>query len=284
MSDDALGLPRAGSVTPSRSLPTGVDSYYQPLGGGLYQPTSHIEGVWNPEEQHMGPVSGLLAHALETHEPREDLVLARISYDILGMIPARPSLIDVHVARPGRTIELVEAAMTVGGRTVVRAQGWRLARHDTAHVAGGQPEPMTPPEQWGPWAGSEIWTGGYFDSLQFRVNPDNVPGRGQIWMRSDTTLLDGVATSPTAAFVALVDTANGFVVRADPQQWAFPNVDLTIHLYREPDPSWVGMDTTVTFGANGVGLTSTVLHDVHGPVGRAEQILTIRPRTRAPGD
>jgi hypothetical protein len=35
----------------------------------------------------------------------------------------------------------------------------------------------------------------------------------------------------------------------------------------------------VTIGANGVGLTSTTLHDERGPVGRAEQILTVRPMT-----
>jgi hypothetical protein len=39
----------------------------------------------------------------------------------------------------------------------------------------------------------------------------------------------------------------------------------------------VGLDTTVVFGPDGVGLTSTVLHDAHGPVGRSEQMLTVRP-------
>ena len=35
--------------------------------------------------------------------------------------------------------------------------------------------------------------------------------------------------------------------------------------------------TTVVFGPTGQGLTSSVLHDESGPVGRAEQTLTIRP-------
>jgi hypothetical protein len=38
----------------------------------------------------------------------------------------------------------------------------------------------------------------------------------------------------------------------------------------------VGFDTQVTFGREGVGLTSTTLHDESGAVGRAEQILTLR--------
>ena len=57
----------------------------------------------------------------------------------------------------------------------------------------------------------------------------------------------------------------------------FPNVDLTIHLHRQPTGDWVGLDTTVIFGTGGHGLTSTVLHDVLGPVGQASQTLTVRP-------
>ena len=46
----------------------------------------------------------------------------------------------------------------------------------------------------------------------------------------------------------------------------FPNVDLTIHLYRQPVPGAVGLDTTVVFGPTGQGLTTTILHDEQGPV------------------
>ena len=66
-------------------------------------------------------------------------------------------------------------------------------------------------------------------------------------------------------------------MRESPDHWLFPNLDLTIHLYRTPVAGWVGLDTTVTFGPTGLGLTSSALHDTLGPVGRAEQILTVRP-------
>ena len=86
-----------------------------------------------------------------------------------------------------------------------------------------------------------------------------------------------------AAYLGLVDTANGMNVRLDPRDWAFPNVDLTVHLYRTPEGGpghWIGLDTTVIVGTSGVGLTSSTLHDEHGPVGRAEQGLTVRPMAR----
>ena len=67
--------------------------------------------------------------------------------------------------------------------------------------------------------------------------------------------------------------------RVDPSEWMFPNIDVSVHLYREPvggPGQWVGFDTLVTLGEQGVGLTATTLHDAHGAVGRCEQILTVR--------
>jgi len=92
----------------------------------------------------------------------------------------------------------------------------------------------------------------------------------------------GEPSSPHASFIALVDTANGIAVRQSPTEWMFPNLDLTVHLFRQPQGEWVGLDTTVTFGRAGHGLTSTVLHDEHGAIGRAEQILTVRPVSGRP--
>lgn len=95
-------------------------------------------------------------------------------------------------------------------------------------------------------------------------------------MRTPIGLVGGETASDVARWVGLVDTANGISVRTSPREWLFPNVDLTIHLHRQPVGPWIGFDTTVTFGDDGLGLTSSVLHDAHGPVGRAEQVLTVR--------
>lgn len=65
-------------------------------------------------------------------------------------------------------------------------------------------------------------------------------------------------------------------MREHPGEWMFPNVDLTVHLFRRPRMGWIGLDTEVTFGETGLGLTSSDLYDEDGPVGRIEQILTVR--------
>ncbi|MER6984771.1 thioesterase family protein, partial [Streptomyces carpinensis] len=104
------------------------------------------------------------------------------------------------------------------------------------------------------------------------------PGRTTAWVSTHLDLVAGQTAGPLASYIALVDTANGIAVRQPPTDWMFPNVDLTIHLHRRPEGRWTGLDTTVTFGPTGQGITATVLHDVTGPVGHAQQILTVRPQ------
>ncbi len=271
------------------SLPDLVEhpsAYYVRLAEDVVQPTLNAQGAWNAHEQHMAPVAGLLAHAIERHDPRPDLALSRVCFEILGFIPALPTTVQVRTLRPGRTIELVEATATVQGRPVVRAHAWRLTRTDTSSIAGGWPEPMPAPDQCRPWAPSELWPGGYIRSVELLHGPQNRTGTGQAWIRTDLTVVADETASAVAGFILLCDTANGMNTRVDPREWAFPNIDLTIHLYRDPvggPGRWVGFDTLVTLGPDGVGLTSTNLHDEHGPVGRCEQILTLRRMSGAAG-
>lgn len=255
------------------------EHYFEALGDGRYEPTIHVQGAWSPEEQHVAPVIGLLLHALERNHPREDLQWARVSVDILGFIRRAETTVTTRVLRAGRTIELLEATARIDDRDTVRATAWRLVRGDTSEVAGSpEPEgaPMPGPEKLPVWDGMEHWGGGFIHSLEFR-SPGNEPGRGRTWVRTPLELVDGEASSELVRWVGLLDTANGSAVRKDPREWMFPNVDLTLHLHREPEGPWVGLDTQVHFGPTGVGETASVLHDERGVVGTLAQCLTVRP-------
>jgi hypothetical protein len=264
----------------SEQTPAGADSlaFYVPLGDGRYLPTIHTEGAWTSEEQHMAPASGLLTEAIENCSGRTDLVTSRISFDILGMIHRREVQVTASVIRPGRTIELVQAEMSSGGRTLIRATAWRLALADTTDIAGNELPTMPGPDRASAWDGTSTWGGGFIAGLEFRVLPDRRPGRGQVWIRTGHPLIEGRTAGDLAAYVGLIDSANGIAVRQDPSELLFPNTDLTIHFVRQPRGRWLGLDTSVSFGPTGVGLTSSVLHDEHGPVGIAAQSLTIRRR------
>lgn len=253
-------------------------SYYEPLGPGRYRSTRHATGAWDTSHQHMSPVAGLLVEALQQCAPRPELVLSRVTFEILGVIPGGECSVSAAVVRPGRTIELVQAELSVAGRVAVRAHGWRLQVSDTADLAGTRTGRLPGPEAGAPFHPERTWRGGYIRSLQFRVLPGWEPGHGQVWLRSTVDLVAGAATSELAGVFAMVDTANGVSVRVDPGELLFPNVDLTVHLFRQPQGPWLGLDTEVSFGPAGVGLTAAVLHDLHGPFGRSAQLLTLRRR------
>lgn len=268
--------PSANPGNPN-GLRTDLDCYYVPLPDGSFEPTIHAQGAWLAHEQHMAPITGLLAHCLQTFNTRPDMQLARLTAEILGVMPARPTRVDCHTIRAGRTIELDEATVSIEGRVVVRARAWRLAVTDTAQVAADDTPAIPPPQDLPVMDLSDVWGGGFIDSLEIRADAERIPGRGHAWARTQKRLVEGVDAHPVAAYLGLVDTANGVATRLDPRRWMFPNTDLSVHLVREPQAGWVGFDTAVVVGEAGVGLTSSRLHDARGPVGRCEQILTVRP-------
>jgi hypothetical protein len=254
------------------------DFYYQSLGGGRFRSTIHAQGAWNEHEQHMAPAAGLMADSLERHEPRADMRMARLSYEILGLIPGGEFHIETTTLRPGRTIELLQAELVANNRVAIRATAWRMITSDTAAVAAVEDAAIPAPDDCKPFDGAAIWPGGYIRSLEMRVAEGHRDGAGTVWLRTGHPLTDKADSSDFARLMGLVDTANGIAARVPPGEgsYAFPNLDLQIHMYRRPEGEWLGLDNAVSFGADGIGLTSTVLHDLQGPFGRAEQILTLR--------
>lgn len=254
-------------------------SYFERLGPATFRPTPHVGGAWNLEEQHIAPALGLLVHAVERdRDARRDdaLVIGRLSYDILGTVPLAPCDITVTILRGGRTIELAEAVLTHDDRVIVRLRAWLMRSADTEDHAGTTLTPIEPPDAFESWDPSTLWPGGFIASTEVRRKHLEA-GRAAYWVRTPVPLIDGEQVSTLASVAGLFDIANGMAVRADPREIAFPNLDLTAHLFREPSSRWIGFDTSVSFGASGVGLTSSTVHDLSGPIGTQSQILTIRP-------
>ncbi|MEA2207476.1 MAG: hypothetical protein QOE77_4252 [Blastocatellia bacterium] len=254
-------------------------AYFHRLSDSTFLATEHVSGAWNTAEQHIAPALGLLAHAVELDRDArrgDGLVLARLSYDILGTVPVAAFEIAVRVLRPGRTIELVEASLSHDDRVAVALRAWLLQPRDTARLRGSALVPIPGPDALPDWDPTAVWPGGFIASAEVRRSQAE-PGRAAYWVRPGQPLLDGEPVSPMARAAGLLDISNGMTVRVHPKEVAFPNVDLTAHLFAEPRGEWLGFDTTVSFGTDGIGVTSSVLYDLDGPVGTMSQILTVRP-------
>lgn len=250
-----------------------------------YQPSIHTQGTWNPDDQHMASATGIISHEMYRFAPQDNMRIARISLDILGRIPLGDTTITTRFVRTGRTIALIEAVLSVDGRDCIIARAWRLLTQDTSRVAGLEDAPVAyQPEDLSEWDEMHKWPGGYIKSLTLVSAPNRRPGRGMVWMTTDVNMVADEQSSDFAHILAMVDTANGVVPRPglglDDAEWMFPNTDLQIHMHRAPTGRWLGIEAVQQYGADGIGLTSAILHDIHGPFGRSEQILTLRPMPR----
>ncbi|MGW0176122.1 acyl-CoA thioesterase domain-containing protein [Rhodococcus sp. NPDC003322] len=96
-----------------------IAGYFVRVDDHRYRPTALTGGAWTEAEQHISPLNGLIVHAIDRFvaaRGADDLEIARISIDILGVLAIEDFDIAVEVLRPGRTIELLEATVTAAGR------------------------------------------------------------------------------------------------------------------------------------------------------------------------
>jgi hypothetical protein len=256
------------------------EAFYEPVGENRFVSTKHTVGPWSPDSQHLGPPSALLTRALQRCAPREDLTLARITVEILGPVPIAELEVRAAVQRPGRAVEMLGAELLANGRPVARASAWRIAKADTAGIAVAPVRPMVPLSDAVQVYAPTDWTDGYLSAMEwFAVLGDWVtPGPAAAWVRQRVALVDGEEPDGLQRLMAVADSGNGLSNRLDINRWMFINTELSVHLFREPEGEWIGLDAETAIGPTGLGLANSVLHDRNGQVGRSAQELLVRPR------
>jgi len=263
---------------------TELEPFYLPLdgpAGARFHATASTTGPWFADAQHVGPPSALLARALERLPDGPAVQLTRITVEVLGPVPTGEVHVTAAVERPGRSIELVAAEMSAGGRPVLRARGWRLAAGDTTTVAVGAAAPLPPPERGTvqtSWA--EGWLPGFIDAVEWRWVAGGPPGSGPgtAWLRQRVPLVAGEKPTAVQRLMVAADCANGVGAPLDLRDWLFVNTELTVHLHRQPVGEWIGVDATTAVGPTGAGTVSALLHDEAGHTARSTQALIVRSR------
>jgi hypothetical protein len=263
------------------------ESFYVPTGPLRFRSTAHTTGPWSPDAQHGGPPSALLAHVAEECRPRRDTVVARVTVEILGPVPVGELQAEAEVTRPGRSVELVEAALSAGGRRVAQARVWRVLA--TGGEAAPPPDLAPPPRPAATtdlaavgWAGS-TWGEGYLGAVEWRFarGAFGKPGPAVAWTRLRVGLLPDTEPTPLTRVLAVADSGNGISSTLDMRRWHFINPELTVHLHRAAQGEWVCLDAATTISPGGAGLAASLLSDDAGPVGRGAQALLVAPRPGA---
>jgi len=273
-------------VVPTQSLPCvdvlGMDdAFYLPLGENRWGATVHTTGPWDARFQHGGPPSALLARAIEQCEPRENMLVARMTVDILGAIPVHELELRSRVLRPGRSVELVEAALSAGGREVARAQAWRVLRTTQEVAPQRSPVPTTPPlPSESTLLAADGWVDGYLSAVEWRfaAGASGQPGPATAWTRLRHPLVPGETPSPLQRVLTVADSGSGISAELDLINWHFINPELTVHLHREAVGEWICLDAQTVISPDGVGLATSVLSDLDGPIGVGAQSLLVAQR------
>ncbi|MDA0170388.1 thioesterase family protein [Solirubrobacter taibaiensis] len=250
-------------------------SFYVDVGDGRFQATERTSGPWDPKHQHAGPPSALLMRAFEL-EPSE-LVIARITIEILGPVPIGELVVSTAVERPGRSVDLLAGTLAVDGREVMRARAWRVrpAPVSTEELAPPElpAEESVPPPVLGE-------TFGYAHSIEWRWARGEWQEQGPatVWTRMKTPLVEGEEPSPRQRVMAVADSASGVSSVLDWGRYLFVNTELTVHFLRAPAGEWVLLDAATQIAEGGAGIASSVLSDRTGPVARGAQALFVAPR------
>ncbi|HYB85304.1 MAG TPA: thioesterase family protein [Streptosporangiaceae bacterium] len=284
------------------------ESFYVPTGADTWLATSHTTGPWDARAQHGGPPSALLGRAMQRCEPRDDMIIARFTCEILHVIPVGEIAVRARLARPGRSVELLEAVVSADGREVARATAWRVRRTDSPPVVPPQPappplpgdpppgapppalpgrpppgpagEPASAPPGEPPPAAPAWWVDGYLSAMEWRPVRGRFaePGPATVWGRMRYPLVPDEEPGPLERVLTVADSGNGVSGALDFRHWQFINPELTVHLHREAAGEWICLDAQTGISTGGAGLATSVLSDLDGQVGVGAQSLLVVSR------
>jgi acyl-coenzyme A thioesterase PaaI-like protein len=272
--------------------------------GDLLVPTEHARGPWDPRALHGGAPAALLTSAFERMEPGGELPFARLAFEFLRPVPMAPLEMTTRISRPGRRVQALEGELKADGVTVCRASALRMVATPRelpelalAQVQAARAETIAPPEdgQHVHFTLDDVEHKSFAASAmemrflsgaplagelpEMDTTSNHVPsGAARVWMRLRYPLLPDEPLTPLARVAATTDFGNGVATVLPFEQYLFINADLTISLNRRPEGEWVALDARTLLHPGGIGWAESVVHDEHGPMGRATQALVVQQR------
>jgi hypothetical protein len=206
------------------------------------------------------------------------MVLARCTFEILGPVPVAEVEVQARVARPGRSVELLEAELSAGGRTAMTVRAWRVLAAG-APAAGDDPAPPPIPTEVAPVPfGLEGFGYGRAVEMRFAAGDWTELGPATAWTRLRVPVVDGEAPSGLQRVLAVADSGNGISGVLALDEWLFINPELTVHLRREARGEWICLDAATVIADGGAGLARSTLSDADGVVAHGSQSLLVAPR------
>jgi len=249
--------------------------------GGVYVPSAHTRGPWDPRAQHGGAPAALVGRAIERLPADSPMQVARFTMDLLRPVPLVPLRVEGRIVRPGRRVQLAAASLFAGDDEVCRAGAWRMRVAELTLPIEAALASVPGPE-----AGVTFQPEGdepafHRTGMEMRFVRGRFEDRGDAtaWFRLRRPVVAGETPSPLQRVLAAADFGNGISSAFDFLTALFINTDLTVHLHRQPVGEWICLDANTVLQPTGVGLAQSALSDEIGPIGRSLQSLLVDERS-----
>lgn len=248
--------------------------------GEFFVGNDAARGPWSTDACHAGPVTAVIAGAIETVVP--DKQLARITVSYVRPIPMAGFRVSAETAGAGRSAASARATLLDReGRLCAAAQSLHLATTTLDVEPGAEPDrpdiaaaipgrfPVTETLHKLPFFGSEM-------EVAYPPGENDSPGPTTMWMRAPS-IVEGQQPSPFQSVCPLADCGNGLSRHSEFTRVICPNPDLSIVLHRLPESDWLASRARSFWEPSGIGSTQATLYDTRGAIGSAVQTLLLRP-------
>jgi len=252
--------------------------------GGRLIPQLEARANWYPDALHGGPVAGAFARAFELVEAPTEMVVTRLTVDLMRPVSTAPLSIETRVVRTGKRIQVLSGRLEVDGIEVAVASALRLRVADVPVPPHASREPLPAPHEV-PVATMEPAGEPWFHTRGVDVRSAKqdffTAGPGTAWIRLAIPLVEGEEPTPLQRVAVAADFGNG-VGNVLSKDFVFINADLSVYLHRPPVGEWVGLRSRSDIDDLGIGLAQSELFDTVGALGHGLQALFV-DRTEAFG-
>ena len=248
--------------------------FYQANEAGFVS-TRLATGPWDKRYQNGVSLAGLVAYLVESHPSLVPMGTARLVIDLLKPTPMGDVVPRVRELRGGKRLQLLEIELLHEGEVTLKASALRVR-------LGECPESEHAPYA-EPAANLESFNirSIYSHVVESRLEYGGLEeiGPGVTWIRFHGDIVQGVPISPFVQLAMAADFGSGLSAYVDWREWTFANVDISLHLTRQPRGPWVRIAARTDSAGNGIAVVDATLSDLDGDIGHAHQTLFL-DRTR----
>lgn len=248
--------------------------------GEHYIGNDPARGPWSADACHAGPVTAILAGALERAVP--DKQLARLTVNFRRPVPIGGFDVHAEAVREGRAASEASAVLKdADGKICAVAHSLHLVAGALGDLPTAVPErPIFEEARPDTFPVDKALHGlPFFSSgIEVAYPPGEAPhlGPSTIWMRT-LPIVEGEMPSPIQVLCPLADCGNAISRNAEFADVSCVNPDLTLTVFRPPVSDWLASQSTSFWEPSGIGMSQAQLFDTEGVVGFALQTLLIRP-------